>query len=91
MQNRRSGGSNERPTTPNKCHGQVKNIVSMSLYGNGANFIAGAVENAKNIRAVYPGWVLRVYTSSGPEAAAMLRSEGAQVRCLMCGFFVLGL
>ena len=62
------------------CEGQPSKVISMSLYGSGENFIEGAVANAARVKDVYPdGWALRVYSSSGAEAAARIRAEGAEV------------
>jgi len=79
FQHRRTAAASQRYKTPKHCDGRTMKIISMSLYGNGSNFISGALENAKKLQEVYPGWILRVYTSSGPEVAAKLRAEGAEV------------
>lgn len=62
--------------------GRDKKVVSMSLYGNGSqtqNFADGAIANCRVLARLYPGWVLRVYTSSGAAIAAQLQGAGAEV------------
>ena len=61
----------------------VPTIVRACLQG--ANFIAGAEANALAAKKIYPGWVLRVYTSSGASVAARLRAAGAEVRLKTVG------
>ncbi|EAQ12293.1 hypothetical protein BD830_101380 [Maritimibacter alkaliphilus HTCC2654] len=59
-----------------------RNIISYSLWGNGARYLEGAVRNAIVARYVYPGWTPRFYIDeSVPEAARKeLRANGAQLR-----------
>ena len=38
-----------------------ENIVSMSLYGNEAKYMIGAIKNAELIKKNFPGWKLRIY------------------------------
>ena len=75
----------DRTVTAEHAHcdaGRDKKVVSMSLYGNGPhtqNFADGAIANSRVLARLYPGWVLRVYTSSGAAIAAQLRGAGAEV------------
>lgn len=64
------------PETPER------NIISYSLWGDGARYLEGAVRNAIVARYVYPGWTPRFYIDeSVPEAARKeLRANGAQLR-----------
>jgi hypothetical protein len=74
------GGKGGNKNSKQSCEGQPSKVISMSLYGSGENFIDGAVANAARVKDVYPdGWALRVYSSSGSEAAARIRAEGAEV------------
>ena len=36
-------------------------IISMSLFGSNHQYTMGAVENAKLVKSVFPGWRLRIY------------------------------
>jgi hypothetical protein len=59
-----------------------RRVIAMSLYGHSPdaqNFADGVLVNSRVLASVYPGWVLRVYTSSGAEIAAQLRAAGAEV------------
>ena len=38
-----------------------KRVISMSLYGSYARYTRGAIENAKLVDKVFPGWKLRIY------------------------------
>jgi len=65
-----------------ECDGPRKKVVSMSLYGSGPqtqNFVDGAIANSRVLASLYPGWVLRIYTSSGAAVEAQLRAAGAEV------------
>ena len=62
-----------------ECAGRRIKIIAMSVYGQAANFIDGAEANARIAHEIYPGWVLRVYTSSGAAVTARLRAAGAEV------------
>ena len=68
---------------PGECAGgRYTKVIAMSLYGSGPhaqNFADGAVANARAMADYYPGWVLRVYTSSGAEVSARLRAAGVDV------------
>ena len=39
-------------------------VISMSLYGSDPRYTRGAIENAKLITKVFPGWKLRIYLSN---------------------------
>ena len=43
---------------------ETKNIISFALYGNGARYTEGAIENALLTKTIYPGWIMRVYYDS---------------------------
>jgi len=56
------------------------NIVSISVYGNNPVYTVGAIENAKLMPTIYPGWVMRAYTKDVPsEVLKQLRDLGCQV------------
>jgi 3-hydroxymyristoyl/3-hydroxydecanoyl-(acyl carrier protein) dehydratase len=59
---------------------QVMNIVSMSVYGDDPTYVIGALENAKLMEKIYPGWILRVHVKQvSQEALRQLRDFGCQV------------
>ena len=41
--------------------GQSRRIISMSLYGDGKDYLVGAIENAILVQRDWPTWTLRVY------------------------------
>lgn len=57
------------------------NIVSFSLYGTNPIYTVGAVENAKLMPTIYPGWTMRVYhgTEVPPATLEQLRKLGCQL------------
>lgn len=54
-------------------------LISFSLYGNVDMYMAGAIENCRLARTVYPGWHVVVYVDQACPAAALM-AEGATVR-----------
>jgi hypothetical protein len=55
-------------------------IISASLYGNCPTYTVGAIENAKLVSAIYPGWVFRLYVKSVPaDTLSRLSDLGCQV------------
>jgi len=56
------------------------NIISMSAYGSDPKYTIGAVENAKLMPIIYPGWKLKVFTHSVPsDIVSKLGAFGAVV------------
>ena len=56
------------------------NIVSMSTYGANPTYTVGAIENAKLMPLIYPGWKLKVFVHSVPPDLVVKLSElGATV------------
>lgn len=39
----------------------MKKIISFSVYGNGAMYNQGMIDNAKLAPEIYPGWTVRIY------------------------------
>ena len=39
----------------------MKKLISMSLYGNSDMYTKGAIENAKLVPKIFPGWTMRLY------------------------------
>ena len=39
----------------------MSKIIAMSVYGSDPKYLDGAIENAKLVQDVYPGWTMRVY------------------------------
>lgn len=56
----------------------IKKIISMSLYGNSSIYYNGAVENAKLVEKIFPGWTLRIYCEKKINANE-LRDLGCEV------------
>ena len=44
-------------------------VISMSLYGSNPRYTRGAIENAKLVDKVFPGWKLRIYLSNASNLA----------------------
>ena len=51
-------------------------VISMSLYGHNPRYVNGAIENAKLVNKVYPGWKLRIYL---PAKKKIQNGRGLQV------------
>jgi len=58
-----------------------KCIISFSLYGDLSLYTEGAIENAKLIHHIYPGWIARFYIDDtvSAETRAALTAHGAEV------------
>lgn len=56
-------------------------VVTYSLFGRNEKYLTGAIENAKSVKDIYPGWVARFYVSgSVPESICeKLEALGAEV------------
>lgn len=67
----------ERPAAP---EGRIRDVVAFSLWGTADIYRRGAVENARLVRSVYPGWTCRIYhdDSVPPEILAELDELGAE-------------
>lgn len=50
------------PFVSAQCPPRLHCVFSYSLYGNDARYLNGAVENAKLVHLVFPGWQVRMYT-----------------------------
>ena len=59
----------------------MKKIVSFALWGELDNYIVGAIQNAKDVKKYYPGWVARFYCgrSVPNQIIERLKSEDAEV------------
>lgn len=57
----------------------TKGCVSFSLYGSGAKYAWGMLENVALVRKYYPGWTCRVYLEMGHYAKPALLRAGAEV------------
>lgn len=44
-----------------EAQGLGKKVISMSLYGDGKEYLVGAIENAVLVQRDWPGWTLRVF------------------------------
>lgn len=67
----------ERPTA---LEGRVRDVVAFSLWGTADIYHRGALENARLVPSVYPGWTCRIYhdDSVPPEILAELDALGAE-------------
>ncbi|MFP5515052.1 MAG: tetratricopeptide repeat protein [Alphaproteobacteria bacterium] len=67
----------DRPAAP---EGRIRDVVAFSLWGTVDIYRRGAVENARLVRSVYPGWTCRIYHDDGvpPETLAELDALGAE-------------
>lgn len=54
-------------------------LISVSLYGNNPYYCIGAVENARLVSTIYPGWTMRAYV--GPEVP---RTTTDRLKELLC-------
>ena len=52
-------------------------VISYSLYGDEARYVQGAIENAKLIKYIYPGWTMRIYHDTS--VPARVRSTLAEL------------
>ncbi|SMF79393.1 Tetratricopeptide (TPR) repeat [Azospirillum oryzae] len=67
----------DRPTAPER---RICDVVAFSLWGAADVYRRGALENARLVRSVYPGWTCRIYhdDSVPPEVLAELDALGAE-------------
>ncbi|CAO3446287.1 tetratricopeptide repeat protein [Azospirillum largimobile] len=67
----------DRPAAPER---RIRDVVAFSLWGTADIYRRGAVENARLVRSVYPGWTCRIYhdDSVPPEILAELDELGAE-------------
>lgn len=65
---------------PAAPEGRIHDVVAFSLWGTADIYRRGAVENARLVRSVYPGWTCRIYhdDSVPPEILAQLDALGAE-------------
>jgi hypothetical protein len=59
----------------------MRNYISYSLFGNDDKYILGAIENAKSIASIYPGWTGIFYCGASitNDAILRLRDNSAEV------------
>jgi hypothetical protein len=57
----------------------MKGAISISLYGDGAKYSVGALENARLAKTIYPGWVMLFHVDKGHPVIPKLLAEGAEV------------
>lgn len=64
----------------------MSNVVAFSLYGIGAKYLVGAVENVKLVRQHYPGWEAHVWVKPDVpmKVCDALANEGAVVHSSVC-------
>jgi len=57
-----------------------QNVLSFSLYGSKPRYTVGAVENAKLVRQVYPGWSMHVFHDESVPLAVLLTLQREAVK-----------
>ncbi len=57
----------------------MKGCISFSLYGDGAKYSWGMLENARLAKHFYPGWTVVVHAQRGHYAIPALQREGVEV------------
>jgi tetratricopeptide (TPR) repeat protein len=67
----------DRPFAPER---RTRDVVAFSLWGTGGIYNRGAVENARLVPSLYPGWTCRIYhdDSVPTEVLAELEALGAE-------------
>lgn len=70
------------PVPPFDAGRPAAQVISFSLYGDGAKYLDGAVHNARAAPYLYPGWRCRFHVDGSVPAATLqaLRAAGAEVR-----------
>ena len=53
----------KQETRDTDSHREGNRVISMTLYGSNPQYTNGALENAKRIGEIFPGWKLRIYLS----------------------------
>ncbi len=58
-----------------------RNVIAFSLWGDGEEYTVGALENARLVGEIYPGWTARFYLDKTvPDAVVRgLKEHGAQI------------
>ncbi|MEM0990183.1 MAG: tetratricopeptide repeat protein [Pseudomonadota bacterium] len=72
------------PVPPFRGDRPDENIIAFSLFGDGARYREGVLQNARAIPFVYPSWRARIYAGPDQPAALLdaLRDLGAQVQVM---------
>lgn len=67
----------DRPAAPER---RTRDVVAFSLWGTGGLYSRGAVENARLVPSLYPGWTCRIYhdDSVPPNVLAELDALGVE-------------
>ena len=80
------------------CHLEPKKkskvgVIAYSLFGSGAMYMAGMIENAKAARYLYPGWTVRVYVDDTvpQDVVKALKSYKAEVVVMPRGHHLSGM
>ncbi len=69
------------PAVPRSAGLRTRDVVAFSLWGDNPLYTRGAVDNARLVPRIYPGWVCRVYHDESVPAATLaeLREAGAEL------------
>ena len=72
----------DRPRPQFNYEDRSRNVISFSLYGDKERYVRVAIENAKAVQYVYPGWSCRFTVDQSVPVPVLdqLSSHGAQIR-----------
>lgn len=75
------------PAVPRDAGRRTRDVVVFSLWGTDPLYTRGAVENARLMPALYPGWVCRIHHDDSVPAAALaaLAEAGAELVAMAPG------
>ncbi|NQV80685.1 MAG: tetratricopeptide repeat protein [Alphaproteobacteria bacterium] len=78
---RAPSGQSAIAVPPFRADAPSRNIIAFSLWGEGGEYLAGAVENAELVAKIYPGWTARFYLDSTVPlpVVRVLEKLGAQI------------
>lgn len=82
-----AGAAASAPVTDPAPRRRSRRIVSFSLWGNAPQYTVGAIENARLVSEVYPGWTCRVHhdDSVPADVLAALAEAGAELAAMEPG------
>ncbi|MGF7175142.1 tetratricopeptide repeat protein [Azospirillum doebereinerae] len=65
------------PAAPRAPARRTRDVVAFSLWGAREIYTKGAVENARLVPRIYPGWICRIYHDDSVPAATLAELAGA--------------
>ncbi|MBP2230515.1 tetratricopeptide (TPR) repeat protein [Azospirillum agricola] len=77
----------ELPAAPRAAEARTRDVVVFGLWGSSAPHRQGAIENARLVPVLYPGWICRIYHDDSTPAAilAELAASGAELVAMAPG------